>query len=334
MTTDSLSEKVRSLLLTFDIEARSWRRLKGGRNSLVWKVVTEKKTYVVKEYRIENTGRPNLLEVEFSFVEFLHRHGINNVPKPLHKSPIENVGIYSFIEGRPVEKVTDSLVKECAEFIHNINCLRNKEDARKLVNGAEAFFAIQDHLDCVWNRLKQLAEASSKLKDYRIVREFVRNDLIPKFTGIKDNILQLTNIDELTEELCEEKRIISPSDFGFHNVLVSSDKVYFLDFEYAGWDDPAKLCCDFACQVNYPISKQKKDIFIAEMTRRLNMPAVKERASLLEPLYKLKWCCILLNVFKSGGHGRQMRPMGSEKLLLRKQLDASREYFKANVVDM
>ena len=334
MTTDSLSEEIRDSLSTFDIEARSSLRLKGGQNSAVWKVVSEKKTYVVKEYGIGNMGSSDLLETEFSFAEFLHRHGINNVPKPLHKSPTENLGIYGFIEGGPVEKVTDSLVKECAEFVYNINCLRNKKDARKLVNGAEAFFTIQGHLDCVWNRLKQLAEVSGKSKDYRIVRELVRNHLIPKFTGIKDNILQLTNIDELTEELCEEERIISPSDFGFHNVLVSSGKVYFLDFEYAGWDDPAKLFCDFACQVKYPISKQKKDLFIAETTRRLNIPAVKERASLLEPLYKLKWCCILLNVFKGGGYERRIHPMESEKLLLRKQLDAAREYFKANVVDV
>ena len=41
---------------------------------------------------------------------------------------------------------------------------------------------------------------------------------------------------------------MSPSDFGFHNVIKKDDFLYFIDFEYAGLDDPVKLICDFYCQ--------------------------------------------------------------------------------------
>ena len=41
-------------------------------------------------------------------------------------------------------------------------------------------------------------------------------------------------------------KCLSPSDFGFHNVIVEKDKILrFIDFEYAGWDDPAKMVSDF-----------------------------------------------------------------------------------------
>ena len=46
----------------------------------------------------------------------------------------------------------------------------------------------------------------------------------------------------------EENRIISQSDVGFHNMLVGTNNVYFLDFEYSGWDDPGKLISDLLLQ--------------------------------------------------------------------------------------
>ena len=39
--------------------------------------------------------------------------------------------------------------------------------------------------------------------------------------------------------------ILSPSDFGFHNIVKNKKKLYFLDFEYSGFDDPLKLLSDF-----------------------------------------------------------------------------------------
>ena len=50
-----------------------------------------------------------------------------------------------------------------------------------------------------------------------------------------------------------QKKIISPSDIGFHNVLKNQGKVNFIDFEYAGWDDPRKLLSDLVLQPQYNI---------------------------------------------------------------------------------
>ena len=38
---------------------------------------------------------------------------------------------------------------------------------------------------------------------------------------------------------------ISPSDFGFHNALRTNTGPVFFDFEFSGWDDPAKTIIDF-----------------------------------------------------------------------------------------
>ena len=62
-------------------------------------------------------------------------------------------------------------------------------------------------------------------------------------------------------ELPVEQRTLSPSDFGFHNALRRPDgRVVFLDLEYFGWDDPAKMISDFllhpALERFYPPSKR------------------------------------------------------------------------------
>ena len=46
------------------------------------------------------------------------------------------------------------------------------------------------------------------------------------------------------------ERTLSPSDFGFHNALKRSDgRIVFLDFEYFGWDDPAKMTAEELARV-------------------------------------------------------------------------------------
>ena len=74
-----------------------------------------------------------------------------------------------------------------------------------------------------------------------------------------------------------------------------------LDFEYFGWDDPAKTLCDFwlhpseAMQFSHALKKRFQEKFLETITPL--HPTLKERFLLLFPLYGIKWCLILLNEF-------------------------------------
>ena len=72
----------------------------------------------------------------------------------------------------------------------------------------------------------------------------------------------------------------------------------FLDFEYAGWDDPAKTVCDFFCQVEVPPPGSSWPVFSAAAAK-LAADSGREprRFAALLPLYQVKWSCILLNEF-------------------------------------
>ena len=92
---------------------------------------------------------------------------------------------------------------------------------------------------------------------------------------------------------------MSPSDFGFHNALRKIDgSLVWLDFEYFGWDDPAKLICDFLFHPGFNLTEKQsrqwlqgcQQIFIADSQ-------LSERLYYSLPLYGLRWCLIILNVF-------------------------------------
>jgi hypothetical protein len=100
-------------------------------------------------------------------------------------------------------------------------------------------------------------------------------------------------------ELAVRDRVLSPSDFGFHNMLVQpgGDHV-FLDFEYFGWDDPAKLAADVAWHPAMALAAGEAQRFNERMTLLLGddrrFPA---RLAQFLPLIGIRWCLIVLNEF-------------------------------------
>jgi thiamine kinase-like enzyme len=90
--------------------------------------------------------------------------------------------------------------------------------------------------------------------------------------------------------------------------LKTSTGLHFVDFEYAGWDDPAKLICDFYNQPRIPAG-------LANLAHELPLWAdacgwtatsLNERVRFLSPLYVIKWCCILMNEFLPDGAKRRI----------------------------
>ena len=79
----------------------------------------------------------------------------------------------------------------------------------------------------------------------------------------------------------------------------------FLDFEYAGWDDPAKMVCDFFCQPAVPVPLHFYDDVVGRVAAVSGGSSLPQRIGLLLPVYQLKWCCILLNDFLPLGRRRR-----------------------------
>ena len=80
---------------------------------------------------------------------------------------------------------------------------------------------------------------------------------------------------------------------------LKKNKLYFLDFEYFGWDDPIKLICDFFWHPGNNMSKKLKDRFLNKVTNFFSKKYknFKNKLYVLLPLYGLRWSLIILNCF-------------------------------------
>ena len=92
--------------------------------------------------------------------------------------------------------------------------------------------------------------------------------------------------------------IISPSDFGFHNIFRINDNLFFLDFEHSGLDDICKLICDFYF---FPANNFNSDLKNYFKENLINYFCNKDEIQLnyeidiFLPFYKIKWETIILN---------------------------------------
>jgi hypothetical protein len=105
---------------------------------------------------------------------------------------------------------------------------------------------------------------------------------------------------DFSSELPRNQWALSPSDFGFHNALRRVDgRLVFLDFEYFGWDDPAKLVSDFLLHPGMSLSNEMRQQFYkgAQSVFGTGDVRFQTRFEALYPLFGLCWCLITLNEF-------------------------------------
>lgn len=91
-----------------------------------------------------------------------------------------------------------------------------------------------------------------------------------------------------------------PADFSLHNILyqISQKRIYIVDFEYAGRDDPARLLADWVWHPGQALSnrqQQRIETFFEQFF--IKDPSFKQRYALLKMGCGLRWLLILLNVF-------------------------------------
>jgi len=291
--------------------ARGLARLPGGGNNRVHRLDTAAGPVLLKEYFQHPDDPRDRLAAELAFSGFAWSQGLRALPQPLAHDPLHHLGIFEFVVGRRLAPgdVTCGHVQQAGEFFRAINARRDAPEAARLPTAAEACFSLTDHCSCLTRRLARLETIELRSPLHREAADLVRRRLRPLWraleTGLKSAAAECGL--QMDAPLPPSSRRLSPSDFGFHNALLGADgRLRFLDFEYAGWDDPAKAVCDFFCQPAVPVPREHFETFLAAATDSPELSAdLRQRAALLLPAYEVKWCCIMLNEFLPLGDSRR-----------------------------
>jgi thiamine kinase-like enzyme len=274
-----------------------------GGNNQIYHINCKSQNFILKKYFQHPEDNRDRLNNEFNFLKATHKSTLGQSPKPISKNKDHSAALYEFIEGNVITdttEITESLIIQSAQFIANLNKNDFTKIKQKIMPASEACFSIGEHINRIDFRILELKESKTLHSD-----NLDFNIILDQITQVWANV-RLSIIDKCLKEkiiinkpLPSVELIISPSDFGFHNAIISKQHVAtFIDFEYAGWDDPAKLVGDFFSQVSIKIDPKYIDLFlITAFSSNPNYKNIEFRAKLLLDLYKIKWCCIVLNIF-------------------------------------
>lgn len=273
-----------------------------ARNNRVGRVkLTDGTTVIAKRYcRMQSAGR-DTAAAEQDALQVLAANGVIRVPKPLFFDAKSRVGIVSDMGTRAVTPgdITTRRIDEAVELVRALIRIGNAFPLPSVGNAAEARLCLADYSGALIRRLSRLREAAS---------DGANKDLVKLLNGPVQRLVQIA-IERLSLE-CQQTQmdvnapfprrelILSPSDFGFHNTIIGADDALnFVDFEYFGWDDPAKLLADFVHhaghQVSWPLCKR----FVIGVCAALNHgQGVLKRWQQIVDLVGVEWLLIILNV--------------------------------------
>ena len=309
MTSPDPSQAALSLLTQVGKPApSSLMALAGGRNNRVWRVDCGSESFLLKNYFWSESDPRDRLGQEWAFLDFLQSIGSRKAPAPLAKNPSTRFALLEFISGSPPQDIGESDILDAAEFFAEMNA--RPAFAKNLPPVSEACFSIQAHLETTAARIDRLQQIQSTSEDHEKAVIFIRDTLLPLWHELRERIEAFPD-SARREILPPSERCLSPSDFGFHNALRQSDgTLRYVDFEYAGWDDPAKTLIDFTNQPDRLLPENLAALFL-EKTIPLfpNPDALHQRLALLTPLYQIKWACICLNAFFPGRPLDPTRPL-------------------------
>jgi thiamine kinase-like enzyme len=233
----------------------------------------------------------------------LWNNGIRAIPEPICSNKVEKIGVYRFIRGKKLssEDISIDDIHMASEFVKELYILTQIEGAERQPTASEACFSLRAYIECIEGRLRKLKSLPRENRVFESLHLYLEDDFLPFFTETKEFVRQKVihhNMD-INKELGRDEKTLSPSDFGFHNVIKQEDgSLVFVDFEYYGWDDPAKMIADFYLQPAVPVPYTYREIFFERVHQFLGKDVfLAKRLPYVYILLALKWCLIILNAF-------------------------------------
>jgi hypothetical protein len=278
---------------------KSAEPIRRGGNNRMFRLFGSGGLAALKFYPAQADDRRDRQAQEYAALSFLHRHGCDQTPRPIARDAAANCAVYEWIEGATPQNADHRDVDALADFFLRLQHLRDREDASSLAPASAACFSpamVAEQLDARLARLRGVVAPGTAVDD------FVGSHLAPAIIAASDRLRADCKAAGLAhaEPLAPRLRVLSPSDFGFHNVLRRPDgRLAFVDFEYFGWDDPAKAIADVMLHPGMALGDELAQRYRARVETAL-LAADRNlsfRLNLLFPSMVLLWCLILLNEF-------------------------------------
>jgi len=307
---------------------RSLERLRGGINNRVFRCSTGNQHWVIKGYAPIQPGQRDRMQAEVDFLRFAAQAAPSFTPELLQVDPERRCVVLEHLEGKAFPEgvsPSEEAVGEAVEFFRQLNAEPRLARESIQLDAAEGFLSLQEHLGNVRQRLEGMGCAHLEAA-LRSQAETLLQQLHTELAHTQERTTSLIDQGMVADAIAPEERCVSPSDFGFHNAIRTAAGIRFIDFEFAGWDDPAKAALDFTLQPRVPVAKVCSPLLAAWPLEQRQ--AVLSRCEPMGPILRLKWLCILLAVLHPPRleHMLIVMPKEESGSLIQSRLEKARQY--------
>ncbi len=292
---DVTNEEIKNLVKSiYEGTIDNVERLAGRGNSRIYKLTTNKNNAILlKDYPdLLVDPRPRLLS-EVNALKLVE--GLNKTPKVIAFDKLQNIALYEWIKGENFYETNNNHILQALEFIQNLQQLKGK-DSWNLAS--EACLSAEQLFNQINLRLNRLLKVKNK-----VLNDFLFFTFKPLFKKAWARAQINWPSNNFKKDLPHSMQVFSPSDFGFHNTILEDDgDLKFLDFEYFGRDDPAKLMADFIWHPGMNLNNSQKTQWLKGIITIFNNDSeLYIRFNSSWPLYGLRWSLIVLNEFLYDG---------------------------------
>ncbi|MBU1230483.1 MAG: aminoglycoside phosphotransferase family protein [Proteobacteria bacterium] len=289
----------------------SCQRIYGGRNSRVYRVATASGRILAgKRYHRHQDDPRDRLGAEWRALTLLADRGVERVARPAASDPAQGLALYTFLDGpqASASPATAADMDACLDFLAGLKGLGAQltpEQAQTLPAASEACFSLAELAANLRSRLAALDAVPPTACLGAELAAFLAAELKPFLEASLARAAALLGDPE--QRLARPRLTLSPSDFGLHNALRTPTGLCFVDFEYFGWDDPAKTLCDFVLHPAMGLAQGLRERFAGGFLASFGAEdsGLPKRVAAVYPLYGIKWCLILLNEFLRAADARR-----------------------------
>jgi len=302
----------------------------GGKNSLVYKIQCLPSQYFISKFYFRHQNDPrDRLSTEYNALRFLWKHGLRYIPEPLILNKEYECGIYECISGQPVlpQDVGKKEIDQAISFLLTLKQLSQLPESRRLRPASEACFSLGTVSKTVEKRMTQLERVQDQA-----LQNYLKKEVTPAFFEIinwckKESDRIKINWDDDIDLM---ERTLSPSDFGFHNTLRRTNgEIVFIDFEYFGWDDPAKMVSDFLLHPGFQLTHNLKKYFFRQFLQVFPYSEqLFSRIRIAFPMHGVNWSLRMLNEYLPEHSSRRQFASGSNiriSAVLKRQMNKSKQ---------
>ena len=242
-----------------DVEARvrtelgrrvvGWTELGTGTNNRLFRLdLADGPPLLAKVYARDRWDR---LGTEFPALALLAARGVAGVPRPYLRSDAHLYGVYSFESGArkapaDLDASDGRAAAALAAALHAFGPDDAGDAGGALGRANPACFSLADQLAVIERRLRGFEAFAADPGCDAEVRAFAREtDLRAAVERLIARATAGLAPDETARTLPRAAWRLTTNDFGPHNLLFGDDGLTVVDFEGAGWDDPARMVMGF-----------------------------------------------------------------------------------------